>query len=64
MMIDTKNSCDDVIGRTVYDADGDKIGKVGQVYLDDETGPAPSGHREHRPVRHQGELRPAQPGPP
>jgi stress response protein YsnF len=26
-----------VVGSTAYDSDGDKIGKVGQVYLDDET---------------------------
>jgi sporulation protein YlmC with PRC-barrel domain len=25
------------MGSTAYDSDGDKIGKVGQVYLDDET---------------------------
>ncbi|HET7474467.1 MAG TPA: PRC and DUF2382 domain-containing protein [Dermatophilaceae bacterium] len=29
---------DSVIGSTVYDTDGDKIGKVGQLYLDDATG--------------------------
>lgn len=28
----------DVIGRTAYDSDGNKIGKVGQVFLDDRTG--------------------------
>jgi uncharacterized protein (TIGR02271 family) len=28
----------DLMGATVYSSDGDKIGKVGQVYLDDETG--------------------------
>ena len=28
---------DQVMGSTAYDSDGDKIGKVGQVYLDDET---------------------------
>ncbi len=27
-----------VIGATAYDSDGDKLGTVGQVYLDDETG--------------------------
>src|SRR4051812_19363363 len=26
-----------VLGSTMYSADGDKIGKVGQVYLDDES---------------------------
>jgi uncharacterized protein (TIGR02271 family) len=36
-MID-ENSVPDLIGRTAVDVDGDKIGKVGQVYLDDETG--------------------------
>lgn len=28
----------DIIGSTAYDNDGDKIGKVGQLLLDDETG--------------------------
>jgi stress response protein YsnF len=28
----------EVIGTTAYDRDGEKIGKVGQVFLDDETG--------------------------
>lgn len=32
------NQLDDVYGKEVVDADGDKIGKVGQIYLDDETG--------------------------
>ncbi|HEY8372100.1 MAG TPA: PRC-barrel domain-containing protein, partial [Pseudonocardiaceae bacterium] len=27
-----------LFGDEVYDANGEKIGKVGQVYLDDETG--------------------------
>ncbi|WP_139206967.1 PRC-barrel domain-containing protein, partial [Geodermatophilus poikilotrophus] len=27
-----------VVGQDIYDADGDKIGKVSEVYLDDETG--------------------------
>ena len=27
-----------IIGTTAYDADGDKLGKVSEVYLDDETG--------------------------
>ncbi len=27
-----------VIGKTAYDSDGDKIGKVGQVYLNDQSG--------------------------
>lgn len=28
----------DIIGSTAYSADGDKIGKVGQLFLDDQTG--------------------------
>jgi len=28
----------DVMGSTVYDVDGNKIGKVGQIYTDDQTG--------------------------
>jgi uncharacterized protein (TIGR02271 family) len=36
-MID-ENSIPELIGTTAVDADGDKIGKVGQVYLDDATG--------------------------
>jgi uncharacterized protein (TIGR02271 family) len=35
-MFDTQN-LDQVIGTEVHGADGDKIGKVGQLYLDDET---------------------------
>ena len=37
MSIDT-NSIETVIGSTVYADDGEKLGDVGQVYLDDETG--------------------------
>ncbi len=33
-----QNQLDQVIGSTAYDNDGDKIGKVGQVYLDNATG--------------------------
>lgn len=29
---------DQVMGSTVYDTDGNKVGKVGQIYLDDKTG--------------------------
>lgn len=36
-MID-KNQIDDVIGRDVYSTDGEKIGRAGQVFVDDETG--------------------------
>ena len=46
------------IGRTAVDADGDKIGKIGQVYLNDGTGQPEWVTVSHRPVRHQAELRP------
>ncbi|GHD41481.1 hypothetical protein GCM10008097_06240 [Mycetocola manganoxydans] len=39
MMIDT-SSIDSVIGSTAYDSSGDKIGKVGQVYVDPDDGRA------------------------
>ncbi len=32
------NQIEQVIGQSVHGTDGDKLGKVGQVYLDDETG--------------------------
>jgi len=32
------NQIEQVIGQSVHGRDGDKLGKVGQVYLDDETG--------------------------
>ncbi|MGY2079254.1 DUF2382 domain-containing protein [Modestobacter sp. SYSU DS0657] len=34
----TEQDIQTVIGTTAVDADGDKLGKVGQVYLDDQTG--------------------------
>ncbi|MPR00547.1 DUF2382 domain-containing protein [Modestobacter sp. I12A-02628] len=34
----SETQLDQVIGSTAYDRDGDKIGKVGQLYLDDQTG--------------------------
>jgi len=34
----TEQNAREVIGTTAYSADGDKIGKVGQLFLDDETG--------------------------
>src|SRR3954468_10751450 len=34
----TEKNAREVIGTTAYSADGDKIGKVGQLFLDDETG--------------------------
>lgn len=33
-----ENEIQQVVGRTAYDTNGDKIGSVGHVYLDDETG--------------------------
>ncbi len=33
-----QNSINDVVGEDVYGSDGDRIGQVGQVYLDDVTG--------------------------
>ena len=33
----TQDQLRNVIGSTAYDRDGDKIGKVGQVYYDDDT---------------------------
>lgn len=33
-----QNQIKDVMGRTAYDTDGNKIGKIGQVYTDDQTG--------------------------
>ncbi|MHA3704603.1 DUF2382 domain-containing protein [Jatrophihabitans sp. YIM 134969] len=33
----TAPSVDDLVGHTAIDRDGDKIGKIGQVYLDDQT---------------------------
>ena len=33
-----QNQIDQVTGTDVYGSDGDKIGKVGQIYLDDQTG--------------------------
>jgi uncharacterized protein (TIGR02271 family) len=34
----TEQNAREVIGTTAYSADGDKIGKVGQLFLDDQTG--------------------------
>ena len=33
----TQDQQGDVVGATAYDRDGDKIGKVGQLYFDDAT---------------------------
>ena len=48
-----------IVGSNAVDSDGDKIGKVGHVYLDDHTGEPGVGHGQHRSVRHEGVLRPA-----
>ncbi|MFL6001822.1 MAG: PRC-barrel domain-containing protein [Nocardioides sp.] len=34
----TQDQLREVIGSTAYGSDGEKLGKVGQVYLDDHTG--------------------------
>ena len=34
----TTEQVNNVIGQTLYGSDGEKVGKVGQVYLDDQTG--------------------------
>src|SRR3954449_4358354 len=34
----TEQNAREVIGTTAYSADGDKLGKVGQLFLDDQTG--------------------------
>ena len=54
-------SIEDLQRSTVIDQDGDKVGKVGQVYLDDATGqprdlPAEEGHR-HEPDDEQADDR-------
>jgi uncharacterized protein (TIGR02271 family) len=36
--MDFENNPEDLMGRTVYGTDGEKIGTAGQVFLDDETG--------------------------
>ena len=33
-----ENDARNVIGATAYDSEGEKIGKVGQLFLDDATG--------------------------
>ena len=45
-------------GRDLIDRDGDKIGSIGEVYLDDADRPAGVAHGQDRPVRDAGELRP------
>ena len=46
------------MGRTAVDAQGNKIGSVGQVYVNDTTGVAGLGHREYWPVRHEENFAP------
>ena len=45
--MDFENNPQELMGRTVYGSDGQKIGTAGQVFLDDKTG-QPSADREHR----------------
>ena len=54
----TANLNPDVLQQgTVEGADGQNIGRVGQVYLDNETGPAELGDGQDRLVRHQRVVR-------
>lgn len=46
-------------GCTVYGRNGEKIGKAGQVYLDDQTGRHERGTVKHRRVRHLRGVRPS-----
>jgi sporulation protein YlmC with PRC-barrel domain len=57
-MID-QASVPSLMGSTVRDSAGEKIGKVGQVYLDDTTGQPEWVTVRTGLVRHQGELRAA-----
>ena len=51
-------SPDVYIGRNAVDPQGNKIGSVGQVYLNDETGQPDWITVNTGPVRDEGELRP------
>ena len=48
-----------IVGSNAVDSDGDKLGKIGNVYLDDRDRRARVGHGQHGPLRDQGVLRPA-----
>lgn len=52
----------DLIVAELLDSSGDKVGKIGQIYLDDSTGDAGSWPRQHRTRRQGRELRAAGPG--
>ena len=56
-MITVRSSYDQLTGATAYDRDGDKIGKIGQVYYDDATDQPTWITVQHRSVRHERELR-------
>ena len=49
----------DFTDRTLRDRDGDKIGTIDELYLDQRDRPARMGAGAHRPVRHPQDLRPA-----
>ena len=59
-MINT-NNLESLIGSNVIDSDGDKIGTIGQVYIDTDTARR-VGVRPHRAVRDVGDFRPDRPG--
>ena len=44
-------------GQNLIDSDGDKIGKIEEIYLDADTDAARVGAGHHRPVRHQAVVR-------
>ena len=46
-------------GADLYDSDGDKIGAIEEIYLDDETGAGRVGARQDGAVRVQEHVRPA-----
>jgi hypothetical protein len=48
----------------MLDRDGSRIGTIDAIYLDDHTGQPEWGPGQHRPVRHQVQLRPPCPGHP
>ena len=54
-----ENQAREVVGSTAYSSDNEKIGKIGQVFLDDETNRPEFLTVQHRPVRHERVVRPA-----
>ena len=51
-------------GMTAVDHDGEKIGKIEEIYLDSETGQPEWAARQDRAVRRQGHVRAAGAGQP